>query len=333
MPEIVGIRFKHCGKIYNFEVNGIAAKPGMRVVVESEMGLSLGTVVTARREIEQPEQPLKKVLRIATVPDIETDKNNRLLEEEAKTFCIEKAKNHNLPMKVVGTEATLDKKRLIFYFTAEGRIDFRELVRDLASRFRTRIEMRQIGVRDEIKFLGGIGICGREVCCKTFLTFFDPVSMRMAKKQKLFLNPGKLSGICGRLMCCLSYEIDQLDKEDEDLALQEEVMSLGNGVESVEESIGVSEESILIEDATLQEEKRDNASQPYDSGVSSGPKEPEPVGRQARPVCRQARFVDTQRKTILESTCLPTGRTHVNKPDRGKPFSKRKKFWEKRKRR
>ncbi|MCK5286634.1 MAG: stage 0 sporulation protein, partial [Thermodesulfovibrionia bacterium] len=158
MPDVVGIRFKQCGKIYNFEVNGINTEPGTQVVVESDMGMSLGVVVVGKHGIENPEKQLKKILRIATDEDLETDKNNSSLKEEAKAFCLEKVKSRNLPMKIVGTEATLDKKRLIFYFTADGRIDFRELVRDLASKFKTRIEMRQIGVRDEVKHLGAMGI-------------------------------------------------------------------------------------------------------------------------------------------------------------------------------
>jgi cell fate regulator YaaT (PSP1 superfamily) len=212
VPEVVGVRLKPCGKIYNYEVNGVCAKPGMRVVVDSEMGLCLGLVVRARHRIEHSDRHLKKVLRIATVQDREADRKNRSLENDAMSYCIESAKKHNLIMKVVKTEATLDRKRLIFYFTAEGRVDFRELVRDLASKFKTRIEMRQIGVRDEVKFVGGIGCCGKEVCCKVFLTTFEPISIRMAKKQELALNPGKLSGICGRLMCCLGYEIDHPSK-------------------------------------------------------------------------------------------------------------------------
>jgi hypothetical protein len=186
----------------------------MRVVVDSEMGLCLGLVVSARHRIEHSDRNLKKVLRIATVQDMESDRENRSLENKAMSYCIDSAKKHNLIMKVVKTEATLDRKRLIFYFTAEGRVDFRELVRDLASKFKTRIEMRQIGVRDEVKLVGGIGCCGKEVCCKVFLTAFEPISIRMAKKQELSLNPGKLSGICGRLMCCLGYEIDHLSKDE-----------------------------------------------------------------------------------------------------------------------
>jgi len=206
MPDIVGVRFKKCGKIYDFEVNGIDAGPGMRVVVETEMGLNIGIVVIPRHSIEQPEQSLKKVLRIATDEDIDADKSNLPLEEEARAFCIGKVKNRNLPMKIVGTEATLDKKRLIFYFTSEGRIDFRDLVRDLASKFRTRIEMRQIGVRDEARLLASYQRCGRELCCKTWMKDLEPVTMKMAKNQKATLDPSKISGRCGRLMCCLRYE-------------------------------------------------------------------------------------------------------------------------------
>ncbi|HCC68754.1 MAG TPA: hypothetical protein DEP99_02595 [Nitrospiraceae bacterium] len=209
MTEVIGVRFKPCGKIYNFEINGIDVNPGKWVVVESEMGLGLGLVVRGRHCVEESDKQFKKVLRVATEEDIEQDRNNRPLEEESKLFCIEKVKERGLPMKVIGTEATLDRKRIIFYFTAEGRIDFRELVRDLAAKFKTRIEMRQIGVRDEVKFLGGIGICGRQVCCALFLTSFEPVSIRMAKKQELVLNPSKLSGVCGRLMCCLGYEYEE----------------------------------------------------------------------------------------------------------------------------
>ncbi len=203
---VVGIRFRSCGKVYTFDIQDIDAAPGARVVVDSEMGLSLGRVVTPKQIIEKTRQPLKKVLRVATEKDFETVKSNRSLEDEAKMFCVEKVNSLNLPMKIVTTETTMDKKRLIFYFTADGRIDFRELVRDLAARFKTRIEMRQIGVRDEVKLLGGFGVCGRQTCCSLFLTSFAPITIRMAKQQSLSINQSKLSGICGRLMCCLGYE-------------------------------------------------------------------------------------------------------------------------------
>jgi len=203
--DVVGVRFKTCGKVYDFEVNGLEVKKGDVVVVESELGLSMGNVVVERHSVSPPRE-LKKVLRKATDDDFSQKAENERFEEEARAYCLERIMARGLPMKLVCTEATLDRKRIIFYFTAEGRIDFRELVKDLAAKFRTRIEMRQIGVRDEAKILGGLGICGRELCCRTFLTSFEPISIRMAKSQELVLNASKLSGACGRLMCCLSYE-------------------------------------------------------------------------------------------------------------------------------
>ena len=208
MSEAVGIKFKRCGKIYDFEINGIDVKEGDSVVVESDFGLSIGTVVTGRRDAGTSERELKKILRLATGEDFRVREENRRLEKEACSFCAERVMARGLPMKLVGSESTLDRKRVVFYFTADGRIDFRELVKDLAARFKTRIEMRQIGVRDEAKLVGGVGICGRELCCNTFLSSFDPVSIKMAKRQELVLNVGKLSGLCSRLMCCLRYEYD-----------------------------------------------------------------------------------------------------------------------------
>lgn len=204
--NVVGIRFKSCGKIYNFEIGDIDLAPGTQVVVDSDAGLGVGYVVVSKHTIEKSGEPLKKVLRVASEKDIETIKSNRILQDEAKAFCAEKAKEYNLEMKVVTTETTLDKKRLVFYFTADGRIDFRELVRDLAAKFKTRIEMRQIGVRDEVKMIGALGACGRQACCNLFLSSFAPITIRMAKEQELSINQSKLSGICGRLMCCLGYE-------------------------------------------------------------------------------------------------------------------------------
>lgn len=206
MPDIVGVRFKTCGKIYDFEINGGEVKKGDAVVVESELGLGIGNVVIERRTVENAGKEFKKVLRKVTDEDLKQRSENSSLESEARVFCIERIMARGLPMKLVCTEVTLDKKRIIFYFTADGRIDFRELVKDLAAKFRTRIEMRQIGVRDEAKVIGGLGMCGRELCCKTFLTSFEPISIKMAKSQELVLNANKLSGVCGRLMCCLSYE-------------------------------------------------------------------------------------------------------------------------------
>jgi len=209
MPDVIGIRFKDCGKIYDFEANGSGAefKKGDCVVVESDLGLSIGSVIIERRTVDTSARELSKVLRKATEDDFKQKQDNEAFEKEAKDYCIERIMARGLPMKFVFAESTLDKKRIVFYFTADGRIDFRELVKDLAAKFKTRIEMRQIGVRDEAKIVGGFGMCGRELCCRTFLTSFEPISIKMAKQQELVLNMSKLSGICGRLMCCLSYEI------------------------------------------------------------------------------------------------------------------------------
>lgn len=203
---MVGIRFKPCGKIYTFDAGDISLKVGDKVVIESMFGLTIGTVARDHVEVMPSQKELKRVVRKAVDDDFKSVEDNHSFEDEAKQFCLERIEERELPMKLVLTESTLDRKRVIFYFTADGRIDFRELVKDLASKLKTRIEMRQIGVRDEAKLIGGIGVCGRELCCATFLPHFSPISIRMAKKQALSLNTSKISGLCGRLMCCLNYE-------------------------------------------------------------------------------------------------------------------------------
>lgn len=210
MLTVVGIRFKKAGKIYYFDPGSIEITAGDHVIVETARGLEFGDVVVGPREVEDSQivAPLKPVLRKATPEDEEKVKDNRKKEKEAFKVCEQKIQVHGLPMNLVDVEYTFDVNKIIFYFTAEGRIDFRELVKDLASVFRTRIELRQIGVRDEAKLMNGIGCCGRSLCCATFLGDFEPVSIRMAKDQHLSLNPTKISGICGRLMCCLKYEND-----------------------------------------------------------------------------------------------------------------------------
>jgi cell fate regulator YaaT (PSP1 superfamily) len=206
MPDVIGIRFRNCGKVYDFDANGIEVSRGARVIVESEFGLCIGNVVMGVHNVERPSKDLKKVVRVANSEDMKQKQDNEGFEKEARSFCLERIMARGISMKLVCSEVTLDRKRIVFYFTADGRIDFRELVKDLAAKFKTRIEMRQIGVRDKAKLIGGLGICGKELCCRQFLTSFEPISIKMAKQQDLTLNTGKLSGICGRLMCCLGYE-------------------------------------------------------------------------------------------------------------------------------
>lgn len=220
MPIVVGVRFKPAGKIYYFEADDMPLEVGDTVIVETIRGIESGEVVIGRRNIEEKDlvQPLKKVIRKATASDHAQLRENREKEKEAFAICQIKIEEHKLPMNLIDVEYTFDRGKVIFYFTAEGRVDFRELVRDLAAIFKTRIELRQIGVRDEAKMLGGIGSCGRVLCCCTFLGDFEPVSIRMAKDQNLSLNPTKISGICGRLMCCLKFESNHYDNGKEDQA-------------------------------------------------------------------------------------------------------------------
>ena len=208
MKKVIGVRFRTAGKIYFFDPGKLSVKRNDHVIVETARGIEYGTVVGNPREVDDDKvvQPLKPVLRIATERDDEQEAGNKLKEKEAFKICLEKIKKHGLEMKLIDAEYTFDNNKVLFYFTADGRIDFRELVKDLASVFKTRIELRQIGVRDETKILGGIGICGRVLCCHAHLSEFVPVSIKMAKEQNLSLNPTKISGVCGRLMCCLKHE-------------------------------------------------------------------------------------------------------------------------------
>lgn len=208
MTKIVGVRFRNAGKIYYFDPADMEMETGTHVIVETARGVEFGVVMIPPRNVEDEKvtQPLKPVIRIATDEDEKQQQRNKDKQEGAYKICQEKIEKHGLEMKLVQAEYTFDNNKLLFYFTADGRIDFRELVKDLASVFRTRIELRQIGVRDETKILGGIGICGRPLCCHTFLAEFAPVSIKMAKEQNLSLNPAKISGVCGRLMCCLKNE-------------------------------------------------------------------------------------------------------------------------------
>ena len=210
MTEVVGVRFKKAGKIYYFDPGKAKIEPGSHVIVETIRGIEYGTVVHGNKAVNEKNlvSPLKTVIRVATPKDDDIYANNKIKEKEAFEICLKKIAEKNMDMKLIDTEMTFDRNKLIFYFTSDGRVDFRELVKDLAAIFKTRIELRQIGVRDEAKMLNCIGICGRSLCCSTFLGDFHPVSIKMAKEQNLSLNPTKISGVCGRLMCCLKYEED-----------------------------------------------------------------------------------------------------------------------------
>ncbi|ADU28325.1 PSP1 domain-containing protein [Evansella cellulosilytica] len=233
MHRVVGVRFKKAGKIYYFSPGDIDIQEDDYVIVETARGIEFGKVVIGIKEVHENDVvlPLKNVLRLATDKDKLIVEENHSEAQKAFTVCIEKINEHDLDMKLVDVEYTFDRNKVLFYFTADGRIDFRELVKDLASIFRTRIELRQIGVRDEAKMLGGIGPCGRMLCCSTFLGDFEPVSIKMAKDQNLSLNPTKISGLCGRLMCCLKYENDMYETAKKDLPdLNEEIKtSYGKG--------------------------------------------------------------------------------------------------------
>ncbi|WML42503.1 stage 0 sporulation family protein [Neobacillus sp. PS3-40] len=233
MYDVVGVRFKKAGKIYYFEPGDLSIQKDDFVIVETVRGVEYGKVVIARKQVGEHDVvlPLKKVVRIADQKDRMIVEENKQAANEAYTVCNEKVIEHQLDMKLVDVEYTFDRNKVIFYFTADGRVDFRELVKDLAAIFRTRIELRQIGVRDEAKMLGGIGPCGRMLCCSTFLGDFDPVSIKMAKDQNLSLNPTKISGLCGRLMCCLKYENDEYEAAKQQLPDLGEVIDtpLGSG--------------------------------------------------------------------------------------------------------
>jgi len=233
MYSVVGVRFKKAGKIYYFDPIDLPIEKENAVIVETARGVEYGKVVIGKKSVRENDVvlPLKKVIRIADQTDAGLVEENKKAAKDAFQICLDKIRDHNLKMKLVDVEYTFDRNKIIFYFTAEGRVDFRELVKDLASIFRTRIELRQIGVRDEAKMLGGIGPCGRILCCSSFLGDFEPVSIKMAKDQNLSLNPTKISGLCGRLMCCLKYEHDNYESAKDSLPTVGRIVitSLGNG--------------------------------------------------------------------------------------------------------
>ena len=248
MAKIIGVRFRTAGKIYYFDPLRFSVKRGDHVIVETARGVEYGTVVGEPREVDDKKvvQPLKPVLRVATERDDEQEAGNKLKEKEAFRICQEKIRKHGLDMKLIDAEYTFDNNKVLFYFTADGRVDFRELVKDLASVFKTRIELRQIGVRDETKILGGIGICGRVLCCHSHLSEFIPVSIKMAKEQNLSLNPGKISGVCGRLMCCLKHEEETYEELNRRLPNTGDYVTTDDGLRGEVASVNVLRQQVKV---------------------------------------------------------------------------------------
>ena len=264
MIKIIGVRFRRAGKIYYFSPGNLPVEKGQHVIVETARGVEYGTVVVGVKDVTDDEitQPLKQVIRISTKEDDAAEIRNREKEQKAMSICNERIRAHDLKMKLIGVEYTFDNTKLLFYFTADGRVDFRELVKDLASTFRTRIELRQVGVRDETKMCGGIGICGRELCCHSYLADFVPVSIKMAKEQNLSLNPTKISGICGRLMCCLANEEEVYEELNAKMPRVGEVVTTPEGLKGTVTSINIFKETVKVlvtitEGAEGQDEERE----------------------------------------------------------------------------
>ena len=248
MTKVIGVRFRNVGKIYYFSPKDFDIKSGDHVIVETARGVEYGQVVLPPREVEDEKviQPLKEVIRIANTQDDKKEENNRRREKDAYQICLKKIREHGLEMKLIDVEYTFDNNKVLFYFTADGRIDFRELVKDLAAVFKTRIELRQIGVRDETKILGGIGICGRPLCCHTHLSEFIPVSIKMAKEQNLSLNPTKISGVCGRLMCCLKNEEETYEELNRRLPNVGDFVTTEDGLKGEVHSVNVLRQLVKV---------------------------------------------------------------------------------------
>ncbi|MCR5343889.1 MAG: hypothetical protein K6E70_11070 [Butyrivibrio sp.] len=305
MTRVIGVRFRTAGKIYYFDPGNFDIKKGDHVIVETARGVEYGTVLSDPKDVEDEEvtKPLKSVLRMANDKDNEQEKNNRVREKEAFRICKEKIIKHGLEMKLIDAEYTFDNNKVLFYFTADGRIDFRDLVKDLASEFKTRIELRQIGVRDETKIIGGYGICGRPLCCHSYLSDFIPVSIKMAKEQNLSLNPTKISGVCGRLMCCLKNEEDVYEelnrkmpgigdivKTEDDL--EGEVASVNILRQTVRILVDVDDEKevheVNVDDLTLVRKKQKHK--------QNGPKEKDADEEAAKALEQQDRDINTSEK-------------------------------------
>lgn len=256
MIKVIGVRFRNAGKIYYFDPMSLEVRTGDHVIVETARGIEYGYVVLGCREVEDEKvvQPLKPVIRMATKTDDEVEKKNHEKEKDAFKICKEKIRKHGLQMKLIDAEYTFDNNKVLFYFTADGRIDFRELVKDLASVFKTRIELRQVGVRDETKIVGGIGICGRTLCCHSYLSEFIPVSIKMAKEQNLSLNPTKISGVCGRLMCCLKNEEETYEELNSKLPNMGDFVTTDDGLKGEVHSVSVLRQLVKVI-VTIKDEK------------------------------------------------------------------------------
>ncbi|MCD8036486.1 MAG: stage 0 sporulation family protein [Clostridiales bacterium] len=254
MIEVIGVKFKKAGKLYYFDPDGQKLEEGSHAIVETVRGVEYGTVIKGNTMVQDGEvvQPLKKVIRKATPEDDKSEAENRNKEKEAFAICEEKIAKHKLDMKLIDVEITFDHNKLIFYFTSDERVDFRELVKELTAVFRTRIELRQIGVRDEAKMMNGIGICGRSLCCATFLGDFHPISIKMAKEQSLSLNPTKISGICGRLMCCLKYEEDVYEE------LNSKMPNVGDIISTVDGTGEILSTNVLMQVVKAAVRKKEN---------------------------------------------------------------------------
>ena len=248
MVKVIGVRFRNAGKIYYFAPGKYEIKSGQHVIVETARGIEYGYVVLGTREVEDGKvvQPLKSVIRMATREDEAVEEANKKKEKDAFKVCLEKIHKHNLEMKLIDVEYTFDNNKILFYFTADGRIDFRELVKDLAAVFKTRIELRQVGVRDETKIVGGIGICGRPLCCHSYLSEFIPVSIKMAKEQNLSLNPTKISGVCGRLMCCLKNEEETYEYLNSKLPNVGDYVTTDDGLKGEVHSVNVLRQTVKV---------------------------------------------------------------------------------------
>lgn len=257
MIKVIGVRFRNAGKIYYFSPGGLDIKSGDYVIVETARGIEYGYVVLGCREVEDSKviQPLKSVIRMATPEDAQVEAVNKRKEKDAFRICLEKIKKHHLEMKLIDVEYTFDNNKVLFYFTADGRIDFRELVKDLAAVFKTRIELRQVGVRDETKIVGGVGICGRALCCHSYLSEFIPVSIKMAKEQNLSLNPTKISGVCGRLMCCLKNEEETYEYLNSKLPNVGDYVTTDDGLKGEVHSVNVLRQQVKVVVTVEKDEK------------------------------------------------------------------------------